>query len=148
MHREIREFALADYDSALALWKRCEGMGLSAADERCAIECFLRQNQGLCFVALEDGSLVGTVLGGSDGRRGSLYHLAVDPDWRRQGLGSLLVEHCLEGMKQRGIQKCHLMVMGTNEKGQAFWKHEGWQRREDIVLMSKDIVCTQEAGPC
>ncbi len=144
----VREFKTEDYDSALSLWKRCEGMGLSAADERCAINRFLKQNPGTCFVALDGNNLVGTILGGSDGRRGYLYHLAVDPDLRKQGIGKLLVETCLEAMKAAGIQKCHLMVFGSNVKGQEFWEHEGWQRRSDIVLMSKDVSDSKQAGLC
>jgi ribosomal protein S18 acetylase RimI-like enzyme len=145
---EVREFKEEDYDAALALWKRCEGMGLSSADERGAISRFLKQNPTTCFVALAGNALVATILGGNDGRRGYLYHLAVDPSMRKQGIGKMLVERFLEAMKEIGIQKCHLMVFSSNKNGQDFWEHEGWQYRSDIVLMSKDVTCSKESGLC
>lgn len=144
----IRAFLAADHEAALALWNRCEGMGLSATDSASAIRQFLERNPQTCFVAEEGGQIIGTLLGGSDGRRGYLYHLAVDPQQRKRGIGQLLVDTCLDAMKEIGIQKCHLMVIDSNLSGQAFWKHAGWQRRQDIVLMSKDIVHFNEAGKC
>lgn len=148
MSSKIRVFLAADYEAALALWNRCEGIGLSAADSSCAIRQFLEHNPKTCFVAEEGGQVIGTVLGGSDGRRGYLYHLAVDPGQRQRGIGKQLVDACLDAMKETGIQKCHLMVIDSNLNGQAFWEHAGWQRRQDIVLMSKDVVQVKEAGKC
>ncbi len=148
MTTTFRVFVEDDYEAALDLWKRCEGMGLSAADDPCAFKRFLARNPETCFVAVEGELVIGTVLGGSDGRRGYLYHLAVDPAQRKRGIGKALVERCLAAMQAAGIQKCHLMVMGDNLSGQDFWAHEGWQPRSDIVLMSKDIVNVKEAGQC
>lgn len=148
MTTTFRVFVEDDYEAALDLWKRCEGMGLSAADEPCAFKRFLARNPETCFVAVEEGQVIGTVLGGSDGRRGYLYHLAVDPAKRKRGIGKALVDHCLTAMQAAGIQKCHLLVMGTNLSGQQFWLHEGWKFHSKIVLMSKDIVDVKEAGQC
>ncbi len=148
MSLNIRAFLPADHEQAMGLWNRCKGIGLSAADSSCAIRQFLERNPQTCFVAEEDGQVIGTVLGGSDGRRGYLYHLAVDPQQRQRGIGKQLVDACMDAMKEIGIQKCHLMVIDSNLSGQAFWKHNGWQRRQDIVLMSKDVVHLNEAGKC
>lgn len=148
MSLKIRTFLAADHEAAMALWNHCEGIGLSAADSSCAIRQFLEKNPHTCFVIEEDGQIIGTVLGGSDGRRGYLYHLAVDPQQRQRGIGKQLVDACMDAMKEIGIQKCHLMVIDSNLSGQAFWEHNGWQRRQDIVLMSKDVVQVKEAGKC
>ena len=136
---KIREMFTADYDAALALWKRCEGMGLSDADERSPLSRFLERNPGLNFIALDGESLVGTVLCGTDGRRGYLYHLAVDPLYRRQGIGRKLVARVFEALRGQDIHKCHIMVYGTNEVGLAFWKQDGWVTRPEIVLMSRNV---------
>ena len=84
---DIEPFRTEDYDQALALWKRTPGMGLSSVDERKPIEEFLALNPGLSFAAWAGGLLVGTALCGTDGRRGFLYHLAIDTAYRRQGTG-------------------------------------------------------------
>ncbi len=145
---QISEMTAADYDEAYALWQRCPGIGLSDADSRCAIERFLERNHGLCFIARMGEQLVGTVLCGSDGRRGYLYHLAVDPSARRQGVGQALVESSLAALKAAGIQKCHIMVFSDNELGLAFWQASGWKKRGDIAILSYEVLSPQTNSPC
>ncbi len=145
---EIREFALNDYESALALWKRCEGIGLSAADAHCPMKRFLERNAGFCFVAVEAGDIIGTILCGNDGRRGYLYHLAVDPNLRCRGIGKRLVDRSLNALKDYGIDKSHIMVFGSNESGLKFWQAAGWKTRPEIVLMSYDVKGKDDKSPC
>lgn len=145
---EIVDFTPQHYDAALTLWKRCEGIGLSAADERAPIILFLQKNPGLNFAAFVDSELAGTCLCGSDGRRGYLYHLAVDPACRRQGIGKALAERTLAALADQGIQKCHIMVYGSNESGLAFWKSGDWVTRPEIVLMSHNVGCSTQQGGC
>ena len=145
---EISAFTASNYDEAIELWKRCEGIGLSEADERDPLTAFLLKNPGLNFIARENFKIIGTCLCGSDGRRGYLYHLAVDPAQRRRGIGRLLVERTLQALAQQGIQKCHIMVFGTNELCLAFWKSGAWVTRPEIVLMSHNVGCNESKGPC
>ena len=137
-----------DYDAALALWQRCVGMGLSDADEREPMTRFMERNPGLNFIALDEENLIGTVLCGSDGRRGYLYHLAVDPAHRRQGIGTDLVDAVFDALHAIDIHKCHIMVYATNDTGLAFWKQEGWMTRPEIVLMSKNVGLKKEDSGC
>jgi len=136
---QISEMTAGDYEEALALWQRCPGMGLSDADEKIPLSRFLERNPGLSCIARDGELLIGTCLCGSDGRRGYLYHLAVDPGYRRCGIGRDLVAHVFNKLRELDIHKCHIMVYGTNEVGLAFWKQEGWVTRPEIVLMSKDV---------
>ena len=59
---------------------------------------YLERNPGMSFVALSSGKVVGVTLAGHDGRRGYIHHLAVHPDFRRQGLASRLVNRCIEAL--------------------------------------------------
>ena len=113
-------------------------MGLSPADGVTGIERFLERNPALSFVARSEGRLLATCLCGQDGRRGYLYHLAVDESFRRLGLGKELAARCLRGLRATGIEKCHLMLIAGNELGASFWKDTGWTRRDDIVIFSKN----------
>ena len=130
---------LDDYPEVLALWQSSEGVGLSSADSREGIARFLERNPGLAFVARDPEGLAGAVMVGDDGRRGYLYHLAVSPRCQRQGIGRALVERCLEGLRQRGIEKCHIFVYHANLEGQAFWKRAGFAARPDLIIMSHSI---------
>lgn len=143
MSFEIREMTIADYDAVLALWQATEGVGLSAADSRDAIERYLVRNPGMSFVACssetEQSEIVGAVLAGHDGRRGYLHHLAVRPAYRKQGLGQALVERSMICLRAEGIEKCHLFVFKQNEIGRTFWEHIGWTERETLLIMSRDV---------
>jgi ribosomal protein S18 acetylase RimI-like enzyme len=131
--------SILDYDAVLALWRAAEGVGLSAADERAAIARYLERNPGLSFTAWEGELLVGAVLCGHDGRRGFVHHLAVAASHRRQGVGRMLVEHCLAGLRSQGIDKCHLFVYRANTAAQEFWQEIGWAQRHDLVIMSRMV---------
>ncbi|HSD22523.1 MAG TPA: GNAT family N-acetyltransferase [Anaeromyxobacter sp.] len=139
MTLRITPFQMSDYDAAVELWRSAEGVVLGRADERDAVARFLAHNDGLSFVARGEGRLAGAVLCGSDGRRGFLHHLAVDASQRRRGIGTALVERCLEALRQRGIEKCHLFVLVGNEDAQQFWERTGWSARRDLVMMSRVV---------
>ncbi len=136
-------FTLADCEEACALWQGMAGIALSDADARPAITRFLERNPGTSFVAREGaalaGRLIGTVLAGSDGRRGYLHHLAVHPACRRRGIGRELVDAALGALRGQGIRKCHLFLVRGNADGEAFWRAGGWVERTDLQVFSKNL---------
>jgi ribosomal protein S18 acetylase RimI-like enzyme len=139
MRVAIHQFKIELYENVFALWKRCEGVGLSDADTLQSIQAYLDRNPGMSFIAKAGGSTVGSILGGHDGRRGYIHHLAVDTAWRRQGIARRLVETCLRALKEAGMQKTHIFIINSNANGIAFWKSVGWTHRSDISVMSKMI---------
>jgi ribosomal protein S18 acetylase RimI-like enzyme len=136
----IREMTAEDYDAVRALWEATPGIGLSQADERESIASFLEYNRGLSFVAEVDGQVAGALLASFDGRRGYLHHLAVVPGRRRAGIGRALVGRSLEALRGRGVRRCHIFVMAGNADGIRFWGRVGWFKRDDLLLMSKDLT--------
>ena len=144
----IHTMTKEDYSEAFDLWQRCQGIGLTDADSSCGIGKFLDRNPGLSFIARQGGKTVGTCLCGSDGRRGYLYHLAVDPEVRRQGIGQALVEKAFAGLRELGIQKCHILVFKDNELGLTFWQASGWKKRTDIDILSYDVISEEKTSPC
>jgi ribosomal protein S18 acetylase RimI-like enzyme len=139
MNLILREFTIEDYDAAYALWEATEGIGLSEADKRENIAFFLKRNPGLSMVAVENGTIVGALLCGSDGRRGFLHHLAVKKSHRRTGIGRELVTRCLSGLAGIGMRKCHIFVMQDNGEGKEFWQRIGWEERTTLLVMSHDV---------
>ncbi|THB73442.1 MAG: GNAT family N-acetyltransferase [Desulfobacteraceae bacterium] len=139
MTARIRPFQPDDYDRAFTLWQNSDGVGLSSADSRENILAYLLRNKGTSFVAEEEQRIIATILGGHDGRRGYIHHLCVHDGYRRQGLGNMLVTHCLDALKALGIQKCHIFILNDNHTGLAFWKQIGWHHRNDISLVSRTL---------
>ena len=137
---KILEFSIDQYDDVFALWEHSEGVELSGADEKKHIQAYLERNPGMSFVAVKDGTVVGSALSGHDGRRGYIHHLAVKADCRRKGIGRRLATACLDALSAAGIQKCHLFIVYRNRGGTAFWESIGWTVREDIGVISKNIA--------
>jgi len=137
--RIIRPMYVADYECARKLWEKTEGIGLREADSRAKIADLLSRNAGLSYVCEQRERIIGTILCGYDGRRGYIYHLAVDEENRLKGIGKNLVEVCLKELKKKGGDKCHLFVFNDNETGKKFWSKLGWTNREDIMVYSRSI---------
>jgi ribosomal protein S18 acetylase RimI-like enzyme len=136
---EYANLTMADYPEVYALWSGMPGIGLSSADSPEAIQSYLERNPGMSFTARMEGKVVGAVLFGHDGRRGYLQHLAVSPEVRNRSIGRTLVEKCLETLGDRGIKRCHIFVYQDNETGVEFWEAAGWFRRDDLLIMSRDL---------
>jgi ribosomal protein S18 acetylase RimI-like enzyme len=119
-----------DYSAVTALWEATEGVAYHPedADSPGSIARYLERNPGLSQVATDDGRLVGAVLSGHDGRRGSLHHLAVACSHRGRRVGRTLVERALAGLEAEGISRCNILVFSENTGGLAFWERLGWER--------------------
>ena len=130
---QIRTMTIADYKKVYALWMSCKNMGFNDIDDsKEGIARFLERNPNTSFVAIENDELLGIILGGHDGRRGYIYHMSVAENHRKKGIGSALVEKCLESFKNEKISKVALLVFKYNETGNAFWEKQGFILREDI----------------
>lgn len=137
----IRIMTIADYDAVYALWLSCKGMGLNNLDDsKEGIAKFLERNPETCFVAESDGKIIGIILTGHDGRRGYIYHTAVNPESRRMGIASRLVEASLNALKQQGINKVALVVFDRNKDGNAFWEKLGFSIREDLIYRNQSLT--------
>ena len=136
----IRLMTPADYPACYDLWRRTPGMGLNSVDDSAdGIARYLKRNPSTCFVAEEEGRIVGVILAGHDGRRGHISHTAVDSAFRRRGIGGQLVEHTMAALEQEGITKVNLVVFSRNETGNAFWESMGFTVRTDLTYRDRRI---------
>lgn len=136
----IRLMSVDDYNAVYNLWLSCSGMGLNDLDDsEEGIRKFLERNPETCFVAENDGMVIGVIIAGNDGRRGYIYHTAVNPLFRGRGIGRKLVESAMNALKEAGINKVALVVFGRNKDGNEFWKKMGFTVREDLTYRNKTI---------
>ena len=139
----IRLMTPADYPACYDLWLRTPGMGLNSVDDSAdGIARYLKRNPSTCFVAEEEGRIVGVILAGHDGRRGHISHTAVDSAFRRRGIGGQLVAHTMAALEQEGITKVNLVVFSRNETGNAFWESMGFTVRTDLIYRDRRICET------
>ena len=138
---EYRIMDISDYEQVYRLWLSCAGMGLNNLDDsKDGIKRFLDRNPDTCFVALEQEKIIGVIIAGNDGRRGYIYHTAVDPEQRHRGIATRLVNEAMGALKALGINKTALVVFSKNEGGNAFWEKSGFTLREDLVYRNKTIT--------
>ncbi len=141
----IRPMTIADYDEVRALWLTIRGFGIRALDDsREDIERFLRRNPTTSVVACENGKIIGSILCGSDGRQGALYHVCVAEACRRRGIGTRMVGACMKRLRDMGINRVALIAFAGNGAGNAFWKQIGWKRSDvnyyEFTLNEKNIT--------
>lgn len=129
----IRRMEITDYEEVLKLWKETPTLIIQEfEDSKEQIGIFLKRNKGHSFVALEDGKIVGTILCGQDGRRGCIYHMCVEKNYRQRKIGTHLVENALNELKKENIRNVYLVAFQKNAIGNAFWSSLGWELRADI----------------
>ncbi len=136
----IRTFIYPDdYPAVYVLWQDAgPGIHLRRSDQPQEIEKKLQRDPGLFLVAELDGRIIGSVLGGFDGRRGMMYHLAVDHSYRQHGLGTLLMDELEKRLRDQGCIRYYLLVTQDNEAAVRFYEKRGWERMP-LFAYGKDL---------
>jgi ribosomal protein S18 acetylase RimI-like enzyme len=123
---ELRPCRDGDVEAVLALWQRAEAVP-RPTDRPDALLRRLERDRDLFVLAWDGERLVGSLMGGWDGWRGQMYRLAVDPEYRRQGLARRLVDFVEERLRALGAERITSLVF-VHEPGAAdFWHGAGYQ---------------------
>lgn len=139
---QIREFHFPeDYSQVELLWESMEkGVNLGRSDTLEEIQKKIAHDPGLFLVAEENGQIVGTVIGGFDGRRGLIYHLAVFASFRGQGIGSRLMEEIESRLRAKGCIRCYLLVTTDNEDAMRYYEKRGWEHMDWVIPYGKNLT--------
>lgn len=130
---DIRVMTIEDYEGVYSLWQSIDGFAIRSIDDsREGVERFINRNPNTSVVAVDGDKVVGAILCGHDGRRGCLYHVCVNKDYRLRGVGKSMVVFCMNALKDEHINKVSLIAFTKNDIGNAFWKQIGWTKREDL----------------
>lgn len=137
----IRQFKYPeDYEAVRALWSDSgPGVQIRRSDSIGEIGKKLQRDPHLFLVAEEEGTIVGTVLGGFDGRRGIVYHLAVARSCRRKAIGAALMDELEARLRSLGCIRSYLLVTPENAEAINFYEQRGWERMK-LFVFGKDLV--------
>jgi len=137
----IREFDISqDYEEVRNLWKGAgAGIQLRRSDDRDEILKKLQRDPDLFLVATSDEKIIGSVIGGFDGRRGLIYHLAVEQGYREQGIGSQLMDEVENRLRLKGCIKSYLLVTRENESAMRLYEKRGWQHMDSVLVYGKEL---------
>ena len=97
-------------------------------------------------VALDKNNVVGYCLGSTMmhppvflvEKYGNIFDMMVDPLYRRQHVGTDLVNAMILWFSSRGIQRFELNVAVKNKNGKKFWKKQGFQEYMQVLYRQKN----------
>lgn len=130
----VRVYQGRDEQAVIALWNEVFPDPAPRNDPGDSIERKLAVDHDLFFVAEENETTVGTVMGGYDGHRGWVCSLAVNPSARRRGIGTALMEYLEAALARRGCPKINLQVLAGNPEAVAFYEDLGYQVEQRISM--------------
>ena len=122
---QIREFNEKDTKEVIALWVKCQ-LVVPSNNPRKDIERKLKVDRNLFLVGILDKKIVATVMGGYEGHRGWINYLAVDPGYRRNGYGRLIMEEVERRIRSKGCPKINLQVRAANKEVIKFYQSLGY----------------------
>ena len=139
MDIEIKPFDNGEHRrQVVGIWSSIFSYEEPRNDPSLAIDKKLAVDDGLFFVAVENGKVLGTTMAGYDGHRGWIYSLAVIPERRRARIGTRLLEHAENELKRLGCVKINLQIFERNNIVKEFYLKRGYDV-EDRVSMGKEI---------
>ena len=132
---EIRVFRQEDFEEVITLWERCDLLR-PWNDPEMDIERKMNHDVSLFLVAEVNGEVVGTVMGGYDGHRGSAYYLGVHPEYRRRANANALQNRMEKKLIPRGTPEDNDMVLGMYER-------LGYEHA-DVLSLGKRLIEDEE----
>jgi ribosomal protein S18 acetylase RimI-like enzyme len=132
MSVSIRPGRHDDVDALLALWRDADAEP-THTDDADGLTTLLQRDPHALILAVDGDRLVGSVIAGWDGWRGSIYRLAVAPDHRRAGLGHRLLQAAEDRLQQAGTRRSQAIVVETDAQAAAFWRASGWVEQVERI---------------
>jgi ribosomal protein S18 acetylase RimI-like enzyme len=122
----LRQGRLKDVDAVLALLRRAEA-GPSSTESADDLRRLLERDPDALLLADAEGEIVGSLVAGWDGWRGTFYRLAVDPAHRRCGLATEMVRAGEERLRAFGARRLNAIVESEEADAMAFWAAAGYE---------------------
>lgn len=125
-------------NQVIKLWQDIFGYSDKRNDPSLVIDKKISINDNLFFVAINNVTVIGTIMAGYDGHRGWIYSLAVNPLMRRNKIGTTLLNHAEKVLKELGCVKINLQILETTNSIKKFYDKNGYAV-EARISMGKEI---------
>ena len=135
---KLREYQVKDEVEVIALWATC-GLVVPWNNPHRDIERKLQVNPDMFLVVEEKGKIVASVMGGYEGHRGWINYLAVDPGYRRKGLGREIMLEVERRLREKGCPKINIQVRSSNREVIAFYRAIGFTV-DEVIGLGKRLV--------
>ena len=135
---DIRSFQQEDEAPLIKLWERCE-LVVAWNDPSKDISRKVQLDPEGLLLGWYDNSLIASAMTGYEGHRGWINYLAVDPKYRRKGLGKTMMKAAETYLEQFECPKINLQIRVQNHQVIEFYKSIGFLQ-EDVVNMGKRLI--------
>lgn len=138
MDYPIRPLDITDYENMIRLWQ-ISGLPFRPKG-RDSYETMSREFKRMetCFLGMFDGDkMIGTIIGSSDGRKGWINRLAIDPDYRGRRLAARLIEECESYLYELGLEVIACLIEDVNTPSLSAFEKAGYKISDEILYCSK-----------
>jgi ribosomal protein S18 acetylase RimI-like enzyme len=134
----VRSATSTDAAAILSLWSAAE-VPSGVSDTPRGLAALLHSDGNALIVAESECQLVGTVIAGWDGWRGSFYRLAVHPSRRREGIATALLREGEGRLRERGALRLTAIVADDEPLALEFWRAAGYERQPNRVRFLRHL---------
>ena len=138
MEYMIRPIEYCEYDDLINLWGRA---GLTyrpnGRDSREAMQAEFHRPETRIYGMYDGEKMIGAVLATSDGRRGWINRLAIDPDYRGKGLAGELIAEGESFLFGLGLKIIACLIEEENLPSISAFSKAGYIFGENILYFSK-----------
>ena len=135
---EIRSFRQEEEVPLIKLWERCK-LVVAWNDPSKDIRRKVQLDPRELLRVLHDNSLIASVMAAYEGHRGWINYLAVDPEYRRKGLGKTMMKAAETYLEQFECPKINLQIHAQNHQVIEFYKSIGFLQ-EDVINLGKRLI--------
>ena len=134
----IREFLISDYEILIELWKQA-GLPFkpNGRDSKDSIKEELKRGCASILIAEYEQKAIATVFATHDGRKGWINRLAVIPEFRKKGIGKMLVEKAENILNCKGIGIIACLIEEYNQDSFETFQKLGYIKFEGIHYLTK-----------
>lgn len=133
----IRTYQKSDGKQIINLWSECD-LTVPWNNPKRDIERKMNDSPSLFLVGEVEGRIVCSCMAGYDGHRGWIYYLAVNRDYRREGIASRIVREAENRLLEIGCPKIDLMVRRSNKDAVSFYNKMGYGD-DPVIVLSKRL---------
>ena len=135
---EIRLFTESDRQATIELWEACD-LTRPWNNPNKDINRKLNFQSNLFFVGEIDSKLIASAMAGYDGHRGSVFYLAIHPEYQGQGLGRQLMNHVETALIKLDCPKLNIIIRSTNTSVLQFYQTLEYTS-DDVASIGKRLI--------
>ena len=137
-YMNIRIFNENDRKSVIELWEACDLTRPWNNPDK-DIDRKIQFQPELFLVGTSDHNIVASAMAGYDGHRGSVFYLAVHPDYQSKGYGQELMVYIESLLTNLGCPKLNIVVRTSNVKVLKFYAQLGYNP-DDVASIGKRLI--------